>query len=191
MTFPDWNWPLFLPGLVLLVPVIDDLRSRKIHNKLILFLLPFVLLAVFFLKGLTGLKEAGFSVQILSLPFLQLGFAGLLAGGFSALLALLVGIPLALGRVIGGGDLKLLVLVAFTLSWTDLLWIFIYSLPWALLLGLVKITLDKKLKDFLFNVFFLFRHRTNKGLEFHSIPFSFALFMAWLSFLTVQGLSIP
>ena len=190
MTFPDWNWPIFLPGLVLLLPVIDDLHSRKIHNRLILFLLPFVLLAVFFLKGFTGLKEAGGSAQTLSLPFLQLGFAGLLTGGFSALLAVLVGIPLAVGRVIGGGDLKLLVLVAFTLSWTDLFWIFVYSLPWALFLGLVKIALEKKLRDFLLNMLFLFRYRTTKGLEFHSIPFSFALFMAWLSFLTVQGLSI-
>ena len=71
----DWNGTLFVSGLILLIASIDDLRSRKIHNQLILFLFPFVLIAVAFFKG----------------------FEDLLAGGFSAGLALLVGIPLALG----------------------------------------------------------------------------------------------
>ena len=112
--------------------LIDDLRSRKIHNKLLLFLLPFVLLALIWLKGV----------------------AGLLTGGFSALLAFFIGIPLTLGKVIGGGDFKLLFLVAFTVSWMELLQIMLYSLPWALLLGIFKIILDKKLKDFFLNLVF-------------------------------------
>ena len=173
---------VFLSGLILLIASIDDLRSRKIHNKLILFLLPFVLLAVFLFRGFQA-DSAGFS------SFLIHGFQGLKTGGFSALLAVLVGIPLALSRVIGGGDLKLLVLFAFTVHWSDFFRIAIYSLPWALLLGLFKIILDKKFKDFAFNLFFLVWHRSTKGLQFHSIPFSVALFMAWLSFLTLQKLA--
>ena len=173
---------VFLSGLILLIAGIDDLRSRKIHNKLILFLLPVVLLAVFLLKGFQA-GDAGFS------SFLAHGFQGLKTGGFSALLALLVCIPLALARVIGGGDLKLLVLFAFTVHWSDFFRILIYSLPWALLLGLFKIILDKKLKSFVFNLFFLVRHCSAQGLQFHSIPFSIALFMAWLSFLTMQKLT--
>ena len=164
----DGSGTLFVSGLILLIASIDDLLSRKIHNHLILFLFPFVLLAVAFFEG----------------------FEGLLAGGFSAFLALLVGIPLALGRVIGGGDLKLLVLFALTVSWPDFFRILIYSLPWAFLFGFFKIILDKQLKSFFFNLFFLFRHRTTQGLTLHKIPFSLALFMAWLSFLTLQGLSI-
>ena len=122
------DFKIFLPGILLLIASVDDFRSRKIHNKLILLLLPFVLLAVVLLKG----------------------FDGLLVGGFSALLALVVGIPLALARVIGGGDLKLLVLVAFTVRWPILLEIFVYSFPWAFLLGLFKIILDKQVKEFFF-----------------------------------------
>ena len=157
----------FLPGLILLIACVDDLRTRKIHNKLILFLLAFTLPAVFLMKG----------------------WEGLMSGFFSALLALLFAVPLSLARVIGGGDLKLFVLIAFSLNFKELFWIAIYSLPWALLLGLIKIALDKKLKDFFWNILFLFRHRTAKGLEFHSIPYSIALFMAWLSLLTVKGIS--
>ena len=157
----------FLPGLILLIACIDDLRSRKIHNKLILFMLVLTLPAVFLLGGWEGLKM----------------------GGISALLALLFAVPLTLAGMIGGGDLKLFVLIAFTLNFRELFWLAIYSLPWALLLGLIKIALDKKLKDFFWNILFLFRHRSAKGLEFHSIPYSIALFMAWLSLLTVKGLS--
>ena len=156
-----------LPGFILLLACIDDLRSRKIHNKLILFMLALTLPAVFLLNGWDGLRE----------------------GGLSALLALLFAVPLTLARVIGGGDLKLFILIAFTLHFRDLFWIAIYSLPWALLLGLIKIALDKKLKDFLWNILFLFKNRSPKGLDFHSIPYSIALFMAWLSLLTVKGLS--
>ena len=157
-----------LPGVVLLIACLDDLWTKKIHNKLILSLLPLVLIAVFFLEGLEGLKS----------------------GGISALLALLISVPLHWLRVIGGGDVKLLILIAFALSWKDLIWISLCSLPWALILGLVKITLDKKLKDFFWNILFLFRHRTSSGLNFHNIPYSIALFFAWLSFLSLQGTAL-
>lgn len=167
--FFGFDFKIFLSGLILLVAIIDDLRSRKIHNKLILFLFPFVVLAVALLTG----------------------FEGLLTGIFSALLALLIGIPLALGRVIGGGDLKLLTLFALTVNWSALIEIFIYSFPWALILGIFKIILDRKIKDFFFNLFFLLRYRKIQGLKFHSIPFSVALFMGWLSFLTLKGLNWP
>lgn len=160
------GWIYILPGFILLPACIDDLRSKKIHNKLLLILLPFVLVAVFFLQGLEGLK----------------------AGGISALLALLIGLPLYFSRAIGGGDLKLLVLLALSLSWRDFLWIGFCSLPWALLLGLVKIALDKKIKEFLWNLVFLFQDKKRKNLELHSIPYSIALFASWMSFLSLRGI---
>lgn len=164
--FFQTNASLLLVGLILLIAGIDDLWSRKIHNKLILLMIPFVIAFVFFLEG----RNAVFS------------------GALSTSIALLLGIPLTLGRVMGGGDLKLLAVMAFPLSWPEFLKIFIYSLPWALLLGLIKIILDGKLKEFFFNMFFLFKYRNPKNLEFHSIPYSIALFMAWLSFLSLQNL---
>jgi len=155
---------LFLTGVILLIAVIDDLRSRKIHNHLILFMFPFVLIAVFLLKGFVGLQE----------------------GSFSALLALLVVTPLALFRIVGGGDLKLIVLIAFSLHWSDLFKILIYSLFWSFILGIIKITLDKKLKQFFMNMFWLLKYRKAENLDLHSIPFSVAIFVSWLSWLTLQ-----
>ena len=165
--FFDFDFQIFLPGLILLIACIDDLRSRKIHNKLILILLPFVLLAVTLTGGITALK----------------------AGLLSALIAFIIGVPLTLSRAIGGGDLKLLFVFALALSWSDFLTIFIYSFFWALILGLVKVVLDKKWKDFVMNLFFVLWSRTGKGLQFHTMPFSIALFVAWLSFLSLKGFS--
>ena len=156
---------ILVSGLILLTACVDDLRSRKIHNNLILFLFPLALLSMVLLGGVEALKT----------------------GLVSALLALAMGLPLTLFRMMGGGDFKLLVVFAITLHWLDFLKVFIYSLPWALLLGLLKIILDKKLKEFLWNVVFLFRHRSTQGLQFHTIPFSIVLFAAWLSFLSLQG----
>ena len=159
------NWIYFVTGVVLLLACVDDLRSKKIHNKLLLILLPFVLGAVVLFQGWEGLK----------------------AGMLSALLAFMIGLPLNLIRAIGGGDFKLLVLIAFTLQWKHFLWLACYSLPWALVLGLVKILLDKKLKVFLLNLFFLFQDKKRGNLEFHTIPYSIALFFAWLSFMNLKG----
>lgn len=163
--FFGFDLKILLSGLIVLAACVDDLRTRKIHNKLILILLPFVLIAVFLLQGTEGLKT----------------------GGFSALLALAIGVPLALMRVVGGGDLKLLVLFALAMNWSGFLNSLIYSFPWAFLLGLFKIILDKKFKEFLFNLLFLFKHRTTKNLKLHSIPFSFSLFFGWLTFLTLKA----
>lgn len=154
----------FLPGLILLIAIVDDLRSRKIHNQLIVFLFPVVLGLVFWIGGLEGLK----------------------AGAISAAVALIFAVPLTLGRVIGGGDLKLLFLFAWTVVWLDLVKVFLYSLPWALVLGLVKTALEGKLKDFFFNIVFMLKFRKTKGLKLHSVPFSVALFVGWISLLTLQ-----
>ena len=159
-----FDFQILLSGFILIIASVDDLFTRKIHNKLILILLPFVLLLIFLLGGTKAL----------------------LVGLFSAFLALIIGIPLSLSSVLGGGDLKLLVLLALTMNWFNFLKIFIYSLPWALLLGIVKIALDRKLKDFFFNLVYLFWNRKNESIQFHRIPFSVALFLAWLSFFSLQ-----
>ena len=91
-----------MTAAVLLAAGVDDLRSRKIHNHLILFLLPVVLAGVFFMKGAQGLLPA---------------FMGLLTG-------LIIALPLNLAKVIGGGDLKLLMVFGLTLNATSVFLLF-------------------------------------------------------------------
>lgn len=149
-----------LTGFVLLAGGVDDLRSRKIHNHLILLLLPFVLAGVFLIKGPQGLLPA---------------FAGFIT-------ALVIGLPLTLGKIIGGGDFKLLLLFGLTLNATGVFFSFVCALPWALFLGVVKMALDKNLKSFASNLFSLAQLKKPRRQQLHTIPFSIALIFGWLTF---------
>ena len=158
-------WAEFLlTTLILVVGVGDDLRSRKIHNKLILILLPVAFIGTILLKG----------------------FSGLLTSGLSSLLAFIMSVPLYITKIIGGGDLKLLVVFAFTTSWMDTGLSLLYSLPWALLLGVFKIILDKKFRVFISNLIFLAKFQKPDLSTLHTIPFSLALLFGWLTCVSLK-----
>ena len=166
LTVP-WQEAL-LTASVLLVAGIDDLRSRKIHNKLILALLPLVLIALLFIRGPLGLLPA---------------FTGMLA-------ALVLGLPLTFLKVIGGGDFKLLIVFGMTLNAAAVFYSFLCTLPWALGLGLLKMALDKNLKDFAKNLKSLSRMKNPDHKNLHSIPFSIALIFGWLTFITLKNMKV-
>lgn len=162
-------WETLVTACVLLAAGVDDLRSRKIHNNLILFLLPLVLIAVVFIKGPAGLLPA---------------FAGMLT-------AAVIGLPLNLAKVIGGGDLKLLMVFGLTLNAQGVIFSFFYALPWALLMGVIKMALDKNLKGFAFNLFSIAKMKKPDIQSLHTVPFSIALIFGWLTFiLTLKNWNI-
>ena len=163
MGFVSWADPV-LTGVILLAGVADDLRSRKIHNTLILVLLAVAVAGVFLIKGLSGL----------------------LVGGMAGCLALTVGIPLYMAKIMGGGDLKLLFVFSLTVTWLSAGMSLMYSFPWALLLGLFKIILAGQLRDFLFNLFFLVKFQKPDFSSLHTIPFSLSLFLGWLTFISLK-----
>ena len=91
-----WNYiflDYILPGGILLAGVVDDLRSRKIHNWLVLILLTVAVFCVLFFDGLSGIFPA-------------LG---------KMVVAVGVTVPLVLMKVIGGGDMKLYAVLALIL----------------------------------------------------------------------------
>ena len=158
-------WAEFvLTTLILAVGVGDDLRTRKIHNKLILILLPVALVGTLLLKGLSGA----------------------LIGGISALLAFVMGVPLNIAKIIGGGDLKLLIVFALTVTWIEAGLSLLYALPWALLLGVFKIILDKKFRDFMTNLILMAKFQKPALPTLHTIPFSLALLFGWLTYVSLK-----
>ena len=152
-------------SVILLVCILEDLRTRKIPNKLILFLFPLALAGGFFLKELS---------------FFQICL--------SALLSLVITLPLYVGKVIGGGDLKCFFVFAITVTWLDVWQTFFYSLPWVLLFGFVKLVLDKKLKIFLRNLVSILTLKPVEKASLHTIPFSVGLFFGWITLLTLKGI---
>lgn len=148
-----------LPALILLSAVLDDLRSRKIHNVLILCLLAVAFISVLIVQGVQGILPAVFNV------FISLG----------------IGIPLVLLKVIGGGDMKLYAVLALVLSPRVLFASLICAFFWGAILGVIKVILDKKTGLMCMNFFSLLKLKKPSSDMLHSFPFSVSLFLGWLS----------
>ncbi|MBE8221289.1 MAG: hypothetical protein HAW60_01010 [Bdellovibrionales bacterium] len=161
----DFSFFSFLSGGILLLAVIDDLASRKIHNKLLLILLPITL-------GLLAWN-------------LKSGFLEHLAGsGIAVLLSVAVVLPFVLSKILGAGDLKLLMLLALVLKPQILFQVFLFSFVWASLLGIIQIIVSGQLSSLAANLMDFKKLKNNKNL--HSIPFSVALFFSWGSVVVLK-----
>ena len=162
------SWILHIvSGFILTAGMVDDLRSRKIHNHLILFFIPLALISVGVFKDFSSL---------LSMSLI------------SGILALVIALPLRSLKVIGGGDVKLYFAVSLTWDWNMVVWSFIYALPISLVFGLLRILFQGNLKTFLTNMKFLFLFKKIDLQNAAVFPFSIALFLGWLTDLTLKTL---
>jgi prepilin peptidase CpaA len=149
--------------LTLIAGMIDDLRSRKIHNNLVLALLGLTVVCSFYFRGLEG-SVFGF-------------------GAFT--LALAMGVLLFTTGVWGGGDVKLFAVFAFAVDPVNMFWTLIYSFVWGGLFGLVRAALQKQLLTLVRNTYKLASRQKTQAQELHKIPYSFALLLGWFTQLTM------
>lgn len=149
-----------LPAFILLSAVVDDLRSKKIHNKLILFLL---------------------ALALVSFLAKERSFQALLFGLLNVLMALSISIPLVLLKVIGGGDMKLYAVMGLILSPRALLMSLICAFFWGAIFGVVKTLLDKRVGIMYMNFLSLLKLKKPSSDTLNSFPFSVSLFLGWLS----------
>jgi Flp pilus assembly protein protease CpaA len=147
---------------VLIIGLADDLRSRKVHNALVLSLLPVVLSASIYFRGWSGT------------------FAGL----FALVLALIVTAPLFSLRVVGGGDVKLFALFALAVEPHNMFWTLVYSLIWGVLFGLTRAVLQRRLLALVRNTYRVAARQKLHVQELHTIPYTFALLLGWFTQLT-------
>lgn len=160
--------PIILSTIILLVGVVDDLRSRKFHNWLFLVcsLVAFVAMAI--VGGWTSLYLS------------TLGFGA----GFIVLL------PLVLLKMVGAGDMKLLAAFGIAAGWNAVISVAIMSLFWGAIFGVVRVIIGGQLRVLLGNMVAIVTPRgstARSSLELHKIPFTIALLMGWLSHLVYQG----
>lgn len=158
--------PVLIPTIVLLAGVIDDLRSRKVHNYLVLTLAALAFTTTFIFGGLPGVKE------------------GLLA----FLTALAIGIPLTLARVVGAGDMKLLAAFALATNWSAVVTVSVASVFWGALLGVVRALLGRDLGTLMATTWLVMKRQKPEAQTLHHIPYSVALFFGWLTHLTLSRL---
>lgn len=146
----------------LVAGLVDDLRSKKVHNALVLSLFGVVLLSSFYFRG----------------------FDGAATGLGAMLLALIMTIPLFAFGVIGGGDVKLFAVFALAVDPSSMFFTFVYSLIWGGLFGLTRALLNHQLLTLVRNTVRATRQRLHVQ-ELHKIPYTFALLLGWFTQLTI------
>lgn len=155
--------------LILTVGFVDDLRSRKVHNSVVLFLLSTVIATSIYCRGWDG------------------SITGLTAFG----VALLMTIPLFAFGILGGGDVKLFAIFSLALDPLSAVWTFVYSILWGALFGVVHAALHNQLPTLVRNTLksASMRHRLQRQ-EVQKIPYTFAYLLGWftqITFLRMAG----
>jgi Flp pilus assembly protein protease CpaA len=153
---------LGLATFTLVAGMVDDLRSRKVHNELILILLALVVGSCFYFTG----------------------FEGLMTGTGAMLLALVLTIPLFAFRILGGGDVKLFAVFALAVNPLIMFWTLIYSFVWGALFGVTRAALSNQLLAVVKNTTKVGQRQKVEAQHIHKIPYTFALLLGWLTQLT-------
>lgn len=165
----DGSFLILVSGLILVVALVDDLRSRKIHNKLLLCCIPIALAFVVLTQGWSALLSTSL---------------------FSFFGALALSFPLYFLRVIGGGDLKLYCTVALTWNLSTVFWSLTLALPWGGLLGLIRAVLQGKAYIIWTNMLSLIKFKKVEKEALQTFPFSVVLLLGWLSYRVLAMLGI-
>lgn len=153
---------LGLATFTLVAGLIDDMRSRKVHNELILALLALVAGSCLYFTGLDGL----------------------MTGTGATLLALVLTVPLFAFRIIGGGDVKLFAVFALAVNPFVMFWTLIYSFFWGALFGITRAAISNQLLAVVKNTTKVGRRQKVEAQHIHKIPYTFALLLGWLTQLT-------
>lgn len=149
--------------LILVAGLVDDLRSRKVHNGLVISALAVAVSASLYFRGLDGS----------------------LIGGAAFLMALVATVPLFAFGVLGGGDVKIFAAFAVCVDPASMFWTLVYSIIWGALFGVTRAALQKQLLALVRNTYRLSGRQRVAAQELHKIPYTFALVLGWFTQLTL------
>ncbi len=94
-----------------------------------------------------------------------------------------------MSKMLGGGDLKLFVVLGVNLSIAALINTFFFSLIWGLVLGVVMIIINKNVKSFLGNTLSFLTFKRPEQSSLHTVPYTVAIFLGWLTNISMRGFS--
>lgn len=162
-------WALLIPTSILIASVVDDLKTRKVHNWLILTMAG---VAVVF-QVITG------------------GVDGLLEGALGLFVGIMISLPLVLAKGLGAGDMKVLGVLGLATNWPAALWTALYSVIWGALLGVLQAVMNRQGMALMKSTVGLLNRSVEKDpAQLHRVPYTVALFFGWLTYisLTLGGL---
>jgi prepilin peptidase CpaA len=155
-----------VPSVILIAGMVDDLRSRKVHNWLVGLCLMLALAFQFYFYGLTGLSQ----------------------GALGALTAFLVTLPFVIARALGAGDLKLMIAFGMATRWDVTLNVLFLALIWGAILGVIHSVVSGQFRQLLastYNVAFR-RKAAGPAAVLHKIPYTIPLAFGWLCYLVLH-----
>lgn len=150
---------LITPSLILVAGLIDDLKTQKVHNKLVLACIAVAIVSTLVIGGFEQLKM------------------GVLAAGT----AIVITLPFVLIKALGAGDLKLLFAFGLASNPTDVFYVFLYSLVWGALLGLFRALLSKEGRNLFINIYLILKGLKPEAMQTHKFPYTVALLFGWLT----------
>ncbi len=165
-----FSWIFFLTLALIGASVIDDFRSRKVHNSLNVTIFIVALIGSFIHLGFSG------STQILVSIFAAISFC----------------LPLYLMRALGGGDFKLLLALSPLMSWPAVGWTLVFSLVWGTVLGLMIVIVKGEMLSFLRNLTSLALRNPVAKENLHKMPYTVAILLGFLTQVTLveRGVSL-
>ena len=149
--------------IILVAGMVDDLRSRKVHNALVISLLVVAAVASLYFRGVQD-----------SLP-----------GVGAMVLALIVTLPLFMTRILGGGDVKLFSVFALAVDPMTMFWTLVYSFIWGAFFGVTRAAMQKQLVVLVRNTYRIASRQKSQIQEIQKIPYTFALVLGWFTQLTL------
>jgi Flp pilus assembly protein protease CpaA len=168
-TTPQWIAYFLVPSAILTAGTIDDLRSKKIHNKLILSLLPVAIFSQLYVGYYTGSS------------FSALGYGALAFG-----VALGISVPMVLSGMLGGGDMKLYAVFAIATNIAATVYVGFYSLFWGALFGVMRAILMGQGLVLFYNMVGLVKREKPAEAHLTKIPYSVALLFGWMTYMSLR-----
>jgi prepilin peptidase CpaA len=153
---------IIIPTLILLIATVEDLRSRKIKNLIVVAMILFAFTVALVFDGWH------------SIPWSLL----------SLTTAFLLGFPLFVMGVLGAGDVKVFMAFAVLMSWDAVLFVGVTSLFWGAAIGIARSLISGHGKTLMTNTWGLLRYQRKPiQSELTFIPYTVALFFGWGSYL--------
>lgn len=157
-----WIFVIAIPSLILLAAVVEDIRTRKVKNRVVLICL-----------GIAAVSSFMFG-----------GWNGLLHGAFGFMTAFLLHVPLVYVRVLGAGDMKVMMAFGLATNWEAVLGTAAFALLWGALLGLFRALLGGKLLTLFKNTLKIsYARNSMDDQQLNQVPYTVALFFGWMSYL--------
>ncbi|MCB0356592.1 MAG: prepilin peptidase [Bdellovibrionales bacterium] len=156
-----------VPTVILIAGIINDLKSRKVRNYLVLLLILTSLANAYYFGGWEALKW----------------------GGISLIVALGSCLPLVLTRIMGAGDMKLLMAFSLSVAPMSTFLVLVYSFIWGAILGIFQAVLKGEGMNLINNTITIVTGGKQSLSEekLHKIPYTIALLFGWLTHLTLTG----